>query len=68
MMSRLRSTTITGLDETRDKLAIIPKDILSVEFMGIKLFEKKTPVIESKVLGIPVKYILGGYVILKMLK
>lgn len=59
---------MNGLDETPDKLKLYPKDILSLEFMGIKLFEKKEPVIESKILGVPVKFIIGGYLICKMIK
>jgi hypothetical protein len=54
-----------GLDETKTKNA---KDILSVEFAGIKVFERKDPVYESKILGVPVKFIIGGYLLCKMIK
>lgn len=55
---------MNGLDETRDKT----KNVLSVEFAGIKIFEKKNPVYESKILGIPVKFIVGGYLLCKLIK
>lgn len=43
-------------------------DLLNVDFMGVQLYEKGDNVLDSKLLGVKIKYIALGGLVLWMLK
>jgi hypothetical protein len=59
---------VKPVNKVKKEVTSKAKDIMSIEVMGIKLFEKKDPVYESKILGIPAKFIGIGMILYKFLK
>lgn len=44
------------------------KDIQNMELLGITLYEKHKPFYNTKILGVPLKYILGGMVFYHLIR
>lgn len=56
----------SGVEMREDKLTL--KEIKEISFMNMKIFEKKEPVYDSLVLGVPIKIIVGVAAIVMIAK